>query len=655
MEVDIIPYGYTGKILRIDLGSGKQSIDQHDELWYRTYMGGGCLAAWYMLKEMPAGIDPLGPDNMLIYSISPIVGTPVPTISRTIISAKSPLTNAFGETQMGGFFGPELKFAGWDALIITGKSEKPVYLWINDDQVEIRDASEIWGKDTMESQQAILDELGDKRIRVSNIGPAGEKLVRYAAVLHNMKHACGRTGMGAVMGSKNLKAVAVRGSQKYHSYDPDTLRERASWFNKNYLDNVVNKELNVYGTAGIINGMNERGMLPTKNFRKGEFEKAEDIAGESLTDTILKKGEGCYICPVRCKRVVETDDAWKVDPAFGGPEYETIGSLGANCEISDLAAISKGNEICNRLGLDTISTGMAISFAMECYENGLLDKSSLNGLEDLSWGNASSMVKLAEMIGNREALGDLLAEGTKRASEKIGKGADAFSLEVKGQEIPLHEPRVKGMLGITYAVSELGAEHTRVEHDSDFDQFAPEIFVEQAKVLGLLERLPTETIDEPKIRMYYYLQHHFSMLDTLGCCLFGFAPVRAYTMTDLVTIVNASTGWESSLWELMKLGERRWNMTRAFNIREGFDISDDRLPDRYFTGLENGAMADRPIDREQFRDALRLYYEMANWDPDTAIPRRAKLIELDLQWIADQMSKWIEKGKNLRSKGNLER
>ena len=654
MEVKIISYGYTGKILRIDLTTGNQSIDEHDELWYRTYVGGGCLAAWYLLNEMPAGVDPFGPENMLIFSISPIVGTPAPTISRTIISAKSPLTNGFGETQMGGFFGPELKFAGWDAVIITGKADKPVYLWIQDDKIEIRDAGDLWGKNTGESQREILEELDDKRIRVANIGPAGEKLVRYAAVLHNMKHACGRTGMGAVMGSKNLKAVAVRGSNKYNAYDPETLRDRASWFNKNYMDNVVNKELNVYGTAGIINGMDERGMLPTKNFRKGSFEEAEKLSGETLTETMLKKGEGCYICPVRCKRVVETSGQWEVDPAYGGPEYETIGALGTNCEVSDLAAVSKGNELCNSLGLDTISTGMAIAFAMECYENNLLGEESLEGLDDLRWGNAKAMVKLTEMIGNRQGLGDILAEGVKRASAKIGNGSDAYALEVKGQEIPLHEPRVKGMLGITYAVSELGAEHTRVEHDSDFDEFAPQIFVEQAKVLGLLERLPSETIDEPKVRMYYYLQHHFSMLDTLGCCLFGFAPVRAYTMTDLVNIVNASTGWESSLWELMKLGERRWNMTRAFNIREGFNISDDRLPDRYFTGLENGAMSDRPLNRDQFHEALRLYYEMANWNPDTAVPSRAKLIELDLQWIADQLPDWQEEGIGLRRKGNLD-
>ncbi|MCL5046302.1 MAG: aldehyde ferredoxin oxidoreductase family protein [Actinobacteria bacterium] len=652
--METISYGYTGRILRVDLNTGKTSVDQHDEVWYRTYMGGGCLAAWYMLKEMKPGVDPLGPDNILIFSLSPIVGAPVPTLSRTCIAAKSPLTNAFGETQMGGFFGPELKLAGWDAVIITGRAPNPVYLWINGEKVEMRDASQIWGKTTGESQEIIQSELGDSLIRVANIGPAGEKLVRFAAVLNNTKHACGRTGMGAVMGSKNLKALAVRGQGKFKSKNPDLLREKARWFAQNFMDNVANRELNVLGTAGIVNGMNQRGMLPTRNFRKGSFEPAEKLSGEAMAETILVKGEGCYACPVKCKRVVATQDQWKVDPAYGGPEYETIGALGTDCEVSDLAAVSKANEICNKYGLDTISTGATIAFAMECFEKGLISKEKADGL-DLTWGNAEAMVKLTERIALRDGIGHLLAEGVRRAAEKIGDGAEQYAIHVKGQEIPMHEPRVKGMLGVTYAVSELGAEHTRVEHDTDFDFYAPQVFLDQAKVLGLLERLPNETTDEDKMRMYYYLQHHFSMLDTLGCCLFGFAPVRAFTMTDLIEITNATTGWETSLWELMKLGERRWNMTRAFNLREGFTAADDWLPERFFTGLENGPMANRPVDKDQFREALRLYYEMSNWDPNTAVPRRAKLIELDLKWIADAIPEWLREGRALREAGNLSR
>jgi aldehyde:ferredoxin oxidoreductase len=650
--VATIHYGYTGKVLKVDLSTGEISVEQKDSIWYRTYVGGGCMSAWYLLNGMKAGVDPLGPDNLLIFSLSPVVGAPVPAWSRTCISAKSPLTNGFGETQMGGFWGPELKLAGWDGIIVSGKAEKPVYISIKDDSVKLRDATEMWGKGTGESQELIKKDLGDDKVKIANIGQAGENLVLYASVVHNMKHVCGRTGMGAVMGSKNLKAVAVRGNSSFNAKKPEVLKEKARWFAQNFKDNVANNELYHIGTAGIVNGMNERGMLPTRNFRKGSFEYADNLSGETMTESILVKGEGCYACPVKCKRVVRTEDKWNVDPQFGGPEYETIGALGANCEVADLAAVSKGNELCNNYGMDTISTGMTIAFAMECYEKGILSKEEVNGL-DLAWGNAESMVKMIEVIALKEGIGNLLALGVRRAAKKIGKGSEKYALEVKGQEIPMHEPRVKGMLGITYAVSELGAEHTRVEHDTDFDDYAPQIFLDQSEVLGLLERLPNEAIDEDKIRMYYYLQHHFSMLDTLGCCLFGFAPVRAITMTDMVEMVNAATGWESSLWELMKLGERRTNMTRIFNLREGFSIEDDWLPERFFEGLENGPMKDQPINREEFNKALKLYYEMANWDPETSIPRRAKLIELDLKWIADSLPLWLEEGKKLRAKGNV--
>jgi len=637
-----MPYGYTGKILRIDLSNNRIWIDKHDELWYRTYMGGGCIGAWYMLKEMKKGIDPLTPGNMLIFSLSPIVGAPVPTTGRVCISCKSPLTNAFGESQMGGYFGPELKFAGWDAVVVEGKAKKPVYIWIKDDKIEIRDASNIWGKSIGESQDIIQSELEDSRIRVANIGPAGEKLVRFACVINNKKNACGRTGIGAVMGSKNLKAIAVRGSGNFNAKDLSSLREKAKWFNKNFMNNPSDRSLNLNGTADIIDDMNERGMLPTRNFKKGYFESASMITGEKMKETILIKNEGCYACPVRCKRIVATNEEWKVDPSYGGPEYETIGAFGSNCEVSDLAAIAKANEICNRYGMDTISSGVCISFAMECFEKGIITVQDVNGL-DLKWGNAKAMVKLTEMIGNREGFGDILAEGTKRAAEKIGKDSQQYAMQVKGQELPLHEPRLKVNVGIGYALSELGADHTRVEHDTDFDLYAPEIFIEQAKTLGLLERLPNDQIIEVKVRQYYYLQHHFSMLDTLCCCFYGFAPVRAYTMTDLVEIVNAVTGWETSLWELMKLGERRWNMTKIFNLREGIGVKDDWLPERFFTSLENGVAKGKALDKEEFKNALKLFYEMANWEPDTTIPRRAKLIELDLKWLADLWLEWVDK------------
>ena len=648
-----MPYGYTGKILRVDLTTGKIGVDEHDEYWYRTYMGGALYAAWYMLHETPPGVDPLGPDNMMVFANSPIVGAPAAGFNRLTVCARSPLTSGFGEAHTGGFTGPELKFAGFDAVVITGKAEKPVYLWIHDGECEIRDASHLWGMLTADAEEAIRSELDDAQIKYLGIGPGGEKMVRYACVIDSRREAAGRTGMGAVMGSKNLKCLAIRGTQGINMLDGKFIIEKAKWFARNYMDNPDNYNLATFGTAVYIASQSERGMQPTRNFHKGSFDEVDKISGETMRETILVDTEGCYACPVKCKRVVEIKEGpFKADPKYGGPEYETLASMGSYCEVSDLAAISAANQLCNAYSVDTISCGNTVGFAMELYENGILTKEDTGGV-DLTWGNAEGMYKMVEMICKREGIGKDLGEGTARFAKKWGKGAGKYAMQVKAEEIAMHEPRFKGMLGITYAVSELGADHTRVEHDPDFDFIAPDTNVEQAKVLGLLERLPNPTIDWKKMRMYYYLQHHFSMLDVLGGCLLTFAPVRTFTMTDLVLMTNAITGWETSLWELMKLGERRWNLVRLYNIREGFAKEDDWLPDRMFEGIENGPEKGRAIDPKAFREAIDLYYEMCNWDED-AVPRISKLVELDLMWAAEKEDEWVAAGKDLRAQGNLD-
>jgi len=648
-----MPYGYTGKILRVDLTTGTVGIDEHDEYWYRTYMGGALYAAWYMLHETPPGVDPLGRDNMMVFANSPIVGAPAAGFNRLTVCARSPLTSGFGESHTGGFTGPELKFAGFDGVVITGKAEKPVYLWIHDGECEIRDASHLWGMLTADAEEAIRSELDDAQIKYLGIGPGGEKLVRYACVVDSRREVAGRTGMGAVMGSKNLKCLAIRGTQGINMMNPDFIKERAKWFAKNYMDNPDNYILSTFGTAAYIAPQSERGMQPTRNFHKGSFDEVAKISGETMRETILVGTEGCYACPVRCKRKVQVDEGiFKADPKYGGPEYETLASMGSFCEVSDLAAISAANQLCNAYGVDTISCGNTVAFAMELYENGIITKEDTGGV-DLTWGNAEGMYKTVEMICKREGIGKDLGEGTARFAKKVGKGAEKYAMQVKAEEIAMHEPRFKGMLGITYAVSELGAEHTRVEHDPDFDFIAPDVNVEQAKVLGLLERLPNPTIDWKKMRMYYYLQHHFSMLDVLGGCLLTFAPVRTFTMTDLVLMTNAITGWETSLWELMKLGERRWNLVRLYNIREGYTKDEDWLPDRMFEGIENGPEKGRAIDRKAFRESLDLYYEMCNWD-ENAVPRTSKLVELDLGWAAEKEDEWVAAGKDLRAQGNLD-
>jgi len=373
------PGGYTGKILRVNLSDKNISVERPDERFYRRYFGGTALIGYYLLKELKPGIDPLGPDNKLIFSAGVITGVPCAGSGRSGVGAKSPLTNGWGDSQAGGFWGAELKRAGWDAIIIEGKAANPVYLWINGDKVEIRDASHLWGKATLEVERQIQDELGDKRVRVTQIGPAGEKLVRFAGIANDLTHFHGRNGHGAVMGSKMLRAIAVRGHQAVPLANPEKVREVSRWLVDNYK--VLSAGMTANGTANGIPGLNDDGILPTRNFKEGQFEGYMDIAGETMTETILSGRDNCYACPINCKREVKVGPPYNVDPVYGGPEYETIGSLGSLCGINDLKAIAKGNQICQAYGLDTIGTGNSIAFAMECFERGILSKKDTGGIE----------------------------------------------------------------------------------------------------------------------------------------------------------------------------------------------------------------------------------------------------------------------------------
>ncbi len=628
-------YGYNGKILRVDLSSGKTSVDEHDEIFYRRYLGGRGVALYYLLKELEPGVDPLGPDNMLIFAPGVITGALIPGTSRFTVAAKSPLTGTFMGSEAGGFFGPELKFAGYDAVIIKGRADKPVYLWIHDGEVEIRDASKLWGKTGKEVQEGIREELGDDRVRVALIGPAGEKLVRFTGIANDLKHMNARGGMGAVMGSKNLKAVAVRGTKKVEVKDPDTVKALVKFFAENYKENPDTSGLHNLGTPILVLAHNELGALPTRNFHEGAFEGAEKISGETLKESFLIGQKACFACPVGCKRVVKVDEPYKVDPAYGGPEYETLGAFGSNCGVDDLKAVAKAAEICNAYTMDTISTGMAVAFAMECFENGILTKDDTGGL-DLKFGNAEAMVKMVEMIAKREGLGDILAEGIKRAAEKIGKGAEKFVLEVKGRELPMHEPRLKTGVGLGYAVSPIGADHTQIEHDTCFEEKG--LFLDQLSPIGILEPVKARDIGPRKVRLFTYLQHWWSLGDCVEMCLFSTAPVRVWKIPQVVEMVNAVTGWDTSTWELMKVGERCTTMARAFNIREGFTKDDDWIPERFFEPLEGGPLKGESLSKDEFKQAIATYYQMMGWD-ENGVPTEAKLEELDVGWVADKLKK----------------
>jgi aldehyde:ferredoxin oxidoreductase len=627
-----MPYGYNGKIVRVDLTSRTVTVEEPGELVYRTYFGGGGLASYYLLKELTPGIDPLSADNILIFASSVISGAPIAGMVRYTVAAKSPLTGAYGEAEAGGFWGPELKFAGFDAVIITGKAEEPSYLWINDGTVEIRSAAKIWGAETGPAQEMIRGELGEKRARVALIGPAGENLVRYACVVNELKHANGRTGMGAVMGSKNLKGVAVRGTKKLDIHDPEKLRELSKELAALIGRHGPNRMLRALGTSNLVQVINSQGILPTRNFRTGFFEGASQISGEKMAETILKSQEGCYACAVRCKRAVEIPSGpYATSRSYGGPEYETLASLGSLLCIDDLAAVAKGNELCNRYTLDTISAGVAIGFAMECYEKGILTKADTEGVE-FTFGNPEAMLKGIEWIAfRRPGLGDLLADGVKMAAARIGKGSEKFALHIKGQELPMHDPRGKTGQGLSFAVSPTGADHVRAPHDTPFQAPGPNLG--RIAPLGLLEPVDGREMGPRKARNFTYLHFVWSLYESLGVCNFVAGPVWALTLPKLVEVLQAVTGWETSLWELMKVGERTVNMGRVFNLREGFGRKDDTLPERLFEPLESGVLKGKGIDRREFEDLLTLYYEAMGWDPKDGVPTRGRLAELNLYWL----------------------
>jgi aldehyde:ferredoxin oxidoreductase len=637
-------HGYHGKILHVDLTQGKFEVEEPGESFYRKYLGGSALAMHYLLKDMPAGADPLGLDNILVLALSVVTGASISGQSRLTATAKSPLTGAIGDSQGGGFFPAELKFAGFDALVIKGRSPQPVYLWIHDGQYELRDASHIWGSITGEAEKTIRDELGDNKIEIMQIGPAGENAVRFAGIFNNSNRANGRTGMGAVMGSKNLKAVAVRGKDRPTPADKGRLSELAKWGAANLADSDI-AGLAKYGTNETTGSNQSSGTLPTYNYNSGVFDGWEKIDGPIMYDTVLRgAAEGkqdklgrdtCYACTVRCKRVVEIEEGpYQVDPYYGGPEYESTSTFGNYCAIDNLAAICKANEICNKYGMDTISCGATISWAFEAFNEGKLTLEDTDGL-DLSWGNAESMVILTEKIAKREGFGNILAEGSERAAKKIGRGTEEYLITFKGQEAPAHMPRVKRSLAVVYATNPFGADHQSHEHDPAIeDDF--EYYEERLAVLGFTKGVEPRTLNKEKMRFTVATQRLYAAMDCLNICQFVYGPAwQLYGPEDIVNLVQAVTGWDDfSYTEIEKVGERRINMMRVFNAREGFDRQQDLIPEKLFKPLKGGASDGWKLDKEEIEKAMDDYFELSGWDVARGLPTVETLENLDLSWIA---------------------
>lgn len=629
-------YGYNGRVLRVNLTRSTVEVEEHGESFYRRYWGGQALASYYLLSEQAAGAEPLSPDSMVLFSAGLLTGATLPAMPRFSVVARSPLTGGFAGSEAGGWFGPELKAAGYDAVAVTGKAERPVYLWVANGEVEIRSAGQVWGLSTGDAQEALRREIGDSRARVVGIGPAGENLVRYACIVNENKHVNGRGGLGAVMGSKNLKAIVARGKEPPAAYDPRAVHELAKWYASQIMSNPTIRPLRQEGTPGMLSPLNSSGILPTNNFRSGVFAGAGSIGWDAYQREIFVKGESCYSCSIRCKRVVRSEGEYEVSPEYGGPEYETLAAYGSNCLVGDIRAIAKANELSNRYGLDTISTGMTIAFAMECFEKGLLTKSDCDGME-LRFGDAKVLLALIEKIARREGIGEILAEGSARAAERIGGGSEAFAMTVKGQELALHDPRGKHGVGVGYAISDTGAEHLVISHDPGF-QMEDAPLLKTLAPLGVFDPVPALDLGPRKMRLFRPLEDLYSFWKSAGVCNFGYGPRVSVSLLKLVEMAQAVTGWDTSLADMVKAGERTTNLAHAFNVREGFRRSDDWLPERLFEPLADGPLAGTTMSREQFRDAISLLYEMKGWDPSTGIPTRARLEELDLSWVVEALT-----------------
>jgi aldehyde:ferredoxin oxidoreductase len=495
----------------------------------------------------------------------------------------------------------------------------------------LRDAAHLWGRFTADVEDAIREELGDRRIQVLQCGPAAEKGVRFGALINNANRANGRTGMGTVMAAKNLKAVAVRGRSRPELADPDAARALGKWGADHFEESDIYR-MGLVGTAGSVVPQSKQGGLPTCNWSSGTFEGAEAIGGQAMHDTILKERDTCFGCVVRCKRVVEVNEGpFPVDPRYGGPEYETLATMGSYCGVSDLAAVSRANQLCNMYGMDTISCGATIAWAMDCFERGLITVEDTGGVE-LRFGNAAALVEMVECIGKREGFGRVLGEGSARAAEALGVGRDLV-VAVKNHELPAHMPQVKRSLALIYAVNPFGADHESHEHDPSY-QWYPD----RMAVLDLLDPQPSHVLNAEKVRYALYTQRLCSCLDSVSLCLFvwGVAWQLYNKPSQLVEAVRAVTGWNVSLWELMKVGERRINLLRAFNAREGVGAEADTVPPKLLIPLQGGASDGVAVMAEEVEAAKELYYRMAGWD-DSGRPTRAKLEELALGWVADEL------------------
>jgi len=605
-------YGYIGKILRIDLSREKFRVEDLKPEDVDLFVGGSGLAAKIICTEVNPQIDPFSEGNKIVCMTGPLTGTIVPGGNKTTIAAKSPLTNAWGEAHLGGFWGPELKFAGYDGIIIAGRAKSPIYVFIHDDEIEFRDASKLWGSTTSLTEKLIREENEDKNIRVLTIGPAGENLVRYSVVVSDERVA-GRTGMGAIFGSKNLKAIAVRGTKKVEIKEYSRLRSLIRRLYPVIMSDPPTQIRALYGTNGEMEIFYEYGDVPLKNFSKGAWEGISKISGQVIVKSMLRRHRACFNCPVHCWKEVVIKEGLYAGTETRAPEYETAASLGALLLIDDSNYLAVAEYLCNEYGIDVISTGVTIAWVMELFEKGIITEKETGGLK-LEWGNAQVVIKLLSMISRREGFGDILAEGSMRASKIIGKNSERFAMHIKGVEIPMHDPRAFKGMGLQYATSNRGADHLQ----GSFFRIEQGERVPDLKIYERVDRFSVKG----KAWMVAVMQDWHEVLESVGLCKFvRLAPGHVAAFYTLVT------GIVKRVPELREAGERIFNLKRMFNVKAGLSSKDDTLPRRFLEEpLDEGGAKGQTVELEVM---LQEYYKCRGWDSN-GVPTKETLARLKL-------------------------
>lgn len=608
---------------------------------YRLYPGGSALGCYLILQEgMDPMIDPLDPNALMTFSVSPTVGLPFAGNSRMTITCKSPLTGGMGDAQSGGYFPAQMKANDVDSILVRGKAEKPVYLYIDNDHYELRDASFLWGKETLETEELIKKDLGDDKLEIAEIGPAGENMVRFASVMTRACRANGRNGVGAVMGSKNLKAIAVHRQKPRVPYDKEAFaKEFGAKVKADIEANAGTKNMGIHGTNNQLQGNSANGFLMTRNAQTGCFPEGEvSTTGQTLNAKYLVRRETCYACAIRCKREYSIPERGVI-PEYGGPEYESAAMLGAFCGVADGADVVVANQICNAMGMDTISAGATVAFAMECYEKGLIGDKETGGRE-LKFGRGDLMIDLLKEMATRSTeFGNELAEGSARYAEKVGQGSEKFVMACKKQEFPAHMARFKQGLGLHYSVNTHGADHASCTQVGLVAGPVDSQGRQRMASLGLWQGMPNDFgVSDEKVRIVYLGEQWNSITDSLGLCILAWGPGwHLYGPRELILVMRYGLGYETTMADLMLCGERRLNMMRYFNYMAGMrPEKDDKLPERCYEPLPEGKQEGLKIDKEQMDAGRALYYDFIGSDPKTGRPYDFTFRRLSMQWLLEK-------------------